>query len=170
LYEAERRRADELQQRIEAVQPEHEALFTRYATAVEQIENLKGERKQIVMECDKLEASLRADRESAERAKKNAAEEADRLRREREAERVLQVSDVLISVSFEGASASLALRPWDTDLEGVVGHWLATQQRGMEMQSCLVRYLKHLEDTADAFPVHAQASLEEVQSRFGSEM
>lgn len=156
----ERRRVMDLQARFNAVQPEHEDLFARYSEVVEQIDMLKGEKHKLVLESLRLRASIADQR--------GEANEARRQKEDAEAAPPSQiaVSDVLISVRLDDATAPLELRPWDTNFESVVAEWLAAEHKAAELQKCLVRYLHHLEDTADAFPVRAEAKLQEVHEQF----
>lgn len=155
-HTAERRRAEELQANLGTVQSAHEDLFARYAKAVEELDGLRSQHQSVSQERDGLRTSLA---------------EAERLRKEQEeaeppGPQQLSVSDVLISVSFEGVSSPLQLRPWDTNIDDVVSQWLTTAQRSRVMQASLVRYLRHLEDTATSFPVVQAARLVEVHEAF----
>lgn len=161
-HSEERQRKGELQERLDAVQPEHEDLFTRYSGAVEQIDILKTEIKKAARERDSLRRALEERRE--EECARKEQEEVQTPR----PPPPLAVSDVLISVVFEGASSALELRPWDTDLEGVVSAWLAAERQAPGLQPGLVRYLRRLEESAEAFPVFAEASLREVQEQFAA--
>lgn len=156
----ERQFASELHMRLEAIQPIHENLCTRYSAAVEQIENLRGERDRVTLEKESLCTSLEEE-----------VAEAERLRRAREEAEPpgptqLSVSDVLISVAFEGVKAPLELKPWDTNLEDVVTEWISAVQIKPHLKESILRYLKHLEESTCAFPVHAYAKLLEVHEQF----
>jgi len=52
-------------------------------------------------------------------------------------------------------------------MDDVVGKWLETTSRSAHLRTSLVRYLKHLEDTTEAFPVHVVGNLVEVHEEFG---
>lgn len=145
-----------LQANLDAAQSAHEALFGRYSAAVDELDGLKNEKKRVAEERDKLLHSLN---------------EAERVRKELEdaeppGPAQLSVSDVLISVAFEGIGSPLELRPWDTNLDNVVTSWLECVQRSRAMQPSLVRYLRHLEDTSETFPVRVVAKLVEVHEKF----
>mmetsp|Transcript_87346 Transcript_87346/g.250296 ORF Transcript_87346/g.250296 Transcript_87346/m.250296 type:complete len:820 (+) Transcript_87346:52-2511(+) len=157
-----RRRADELQDKFDAVQPEHEDLFARYSEVIEQIDAIKGENRKLSRESENLRASIaQTQREVAEALQqKEAVESAPPTQ--------IAVSDVLISVSVDGASVPLELRPWDTNFDLVVSDWLVAEQKAPNLQDCLVKYLRHLEDTAETFPVRTQAKLQELHEQFAN--
>jgi len=78
----------------------------------------------------------------------------------------LSVSDVLISIAFEGVPTPLEVKPWDTNLEDVATQWLGATQRSLKLKESIVRYLKHLEDTSESFPVRLETKLVEVHEQF----
>jgi len=154
------RRGDELHGELTAVRQAHEAIFARYTSAVEDIDRLKLSQKELHSERAGLINSL---------------EEVKRVEQEREAARAaepppepkqMKVDDVLISVSFTGVPTPLEMRPWDTNLEDVVREWLTATQRSESLRSSLVKYLRHLDDTADSFPLRVEASLLDVHEQF----
>lgn len=156
----ERRRVEDLQDRFAAVQPEHEALFARYSEVIEQFDISQGEKWKLAAEADKLRMSIAKHQGEADEARRQqvSAEAAPPTQ--------VAVSDVLISVRLEGATAPLELKPWDTNFDSVVSEWLAAERKTAELQVVLVRYLHHLEDTAETFPVKAEAKLHEVREQF----
>lgn len=145
-----------LQANLDAAQSAHEALFGRYSAAVDQLDGLKHEKKRVAEERDKLRMSLH----ESELLKKKLEDA------EPPGPAQLSVSDVLISIAFEGIGSPLELRPWDTNLDDVVTSWLECVQRSRAMQPSLVRFLRHLEETSDVFPVRTAAKLVEVHEKF----
>jgi len=154
---SERQRAEELKAHVDAVTQAHEDLFARYSQAALQIDSLKSEGEVAGRERDELRASLQeaaTEREARESAPPPGPTQ-------------LSVSDVLISIAFEGVPQPLEMRPWDTNLEDVVVRWLGATQRSSMLKDSLVKYLKHLEDTSEQFPVRNTAKLVEVHEEFG---
>jgi len=159
-HEELQQRKQELQSQLDVVKPEHADLFRHYSALVEQIDILKSENRAVTQERDGLQLTLTEGREEEERAQR-AKEELPL-----QPPPPLAVSDVLISVVFDGAAAPLELRPWDTDLEGVVEGWLTAENLAKEAQPSLVRYLRQLEENAEAFPVRKVANLVEIHEQF----
>merc|ERR1712100_473003 len=105
---SESQRAEELKAHLDAVSCAHEDLFARYSEAALQIDSLKHEREaagrdrdELGKECDQLKASLEEaalERQALEAAPPPGPKQ-------------LTVSDVLISVNFEGISTPLDMRP-----------------------------------------------------------
>jgi chromosome segregation ATPase len=155
-HASERQRADEISSQLGGIQSAHEGLFTKYSVTLEELDSLRGENTKASSMCNQLQTSLDEER---------------RLRQEREAApppgpTQLSVSDVLISVTFDGVSTALVVRPWDTNFADVVDAWLNTTQRSTQLQPSLVRYLKHVEDTAEVYPIRVDAKLHEVHAQF----
>merc|ERR1712232_1025658 len=155
-HASERQRADEINSQLGGIQSAHEALFAKYSVILEELDSLKGENTKASSMCDQLQTSLDEER---------------RLRQEREAApppgpSQLSVSDVLISVTFDGVSTALLVRPWDTNFTDVVDAWLATTQRSTQLQPSIVRYLKHLEETSEVYPIRVDTKLHEVHAQF----
>jgi len=155
-HASERQRADEINSKLGSIQSAHEALFTKYSATLEELDSLKGENSKASSMCNQLKTSLDEER---------------RIRQEMEAApppgpSQLSVSDVLISVAFDGVSTPLQVRPWDTNFTDVVDVWLATTQRSTQLQPSIVRYLKHLEETAEVYPVRVDTKLHEVHAQF----
>jgi len=161
----EQKNGAELQQMLDAIQAAHQDIFTRYSAAVEQIESLKEEKSKASAELHELRERVREERREKEQAQREH-EEAEREAAARGPQQ-LSVSDVLISVVFDGAEEQpLVIRPWDTNMEDVVANWLAHAKRSSALQPSLVQYLKHLEDTTAAFPVRVEAKLTDVHQEF----
>merc|ERR1711971_215269 len=144
------------------VQPEHEDLFARYVEIVERIDGMKGEQKRLARESAALQHAIRGKEEEAARVQRQQEEAKSSIPSQ------IAVSDVLISVDIEGSSAPLQLRPWDTNFDKVVSEWLAVEHQAAELKNSLVLYLRHLEDTAETFPVRAEGKLEEIRDQFAT--
>lgn len=178
----EQRKASDLQEQLTAYVGTHQELFTRFQTAVEQLDTEKDMRKKVVSERDDLiktrdeiarardeiARALELERDKAEQERMHAEQARKELAEaEPPGPAQLTVNDVLISVCFEEVKgAPLEVKPWDTNFEEVVSSWLQAAQRSQNLQSSLVRYLKHLEDTSSAFPLRQDAKLLEVHEQF----
>eukprot|EP00927_Polykrikos_kofoidii_P062139 TRINITY_DN56957_c0_g1_i1.p1 TRINITY_DN56957_c0_g1~~TRINITY_DN56957_c0_g1_i1.p1 ORF type:complete len:507 (+),score=137.52 TRINITY_DN56957_c0_g1_i1:212-1732(+) len=152
----EKQRAKELEANIGTVESLHGDLFAKYSNLAMEFDGLKDEQKRVSIHRDELRVSL---------------EEELRLKKEREEAEPpgptqLSVSDVIISVTFDGLTTPLEVRPWDTNLEDVVSKWLGVVQKSTKLKPSVVRYLKHLEETTDSFPVRLEARLSEVHEEF----
>lgn len=155
----EQRKAQELQEQLTAYVGTHQELFTRFQSAVEQLDSEKELSKAVALE--------REERDRAEKEHQDAEQaRQDLANAEPPGPAQLAVSDVLISVSFKEVERPLQVKPWDTNFEEVVGAWLHAVQRSEQLQSSLVRYLKHLEETSTAYPLHQDAKLLEVHEQF----
>lgn len=162
--EAEARRAAEFQVNLDAVKPAQQELENKCVAAMEQLDALRCVNEEIVLEKGRLQAVLAQEQEAAEQARRDHEETKKAL--ESAGPSKLSVGDALISVAFHGVSQPLVMMPWDGDLEAVVSNWLAVAQRSARLQSSLVRYLTHLEETASTFPVRVEASLMDVDEEF----
>jgi len=153
-FSAEKKRGQEVEVSFGHLQDQHQALFDKYSALAEEQDNLKGDNKRVTSEREQLKSSL---------------EEECRLRKELEEAppTQLSVSDVLISVSFEGVQSPLEIKPWDTDYAEVAQKWLTASQKSAHLLNSVVAYLKHLDDTATAFPVRVDAKLSDVHEQFG---
>mmetsp|Transcript_66694 Transcript_66694/g.188464 ORF Transcript_66694/g.188464 Transcript_66694/m.188464 type:complete len:409 (+) Transcript_66694:1-1227(+) len=162
--ELEARRAEELGVRLDAVAPAQQELQRKHDAAVEQLQGLEGEKHRTSVQKDELLAALSTAQEAVELARRSK-EQAKRAIEEAGPTQ-LSAGDVLISVAFHGVPQPLELMPWDTNLEAVVTKWLTATQRSIRLQPSVVRYLTHLEETAEAFPVRVEASLLDVHEEF----
>merc|ERR1712070_1060740 len=63
----------------------------------------------------------------------------------------LSVSDVLISISFEGTNEPLMLKVWDTEIPEVVAKWLDANKKSKSLQKALARFVQEVEDGAEVF-------------------
>ncbi|CAE7544838.1 UBC23 [Symbiodinium sp. KB8] len=133
----------------------HQELFTRFQTAVEQLDTEKDMRKKVVSERDDLiktrdeiarardeiARALELERDKAEQERMHAEQARKELAEaEPPGPAQLTVNDVLISVCFEEVKgAPLEVKPWDTNFEEVVSSWLQAAQRSQNLQSSLVR-------------------------------
>lgn len=160
-HSVEKQRADEFYTMLDASQPMHEALAAKYSSAVKQIEHLRNEKEKVTLEKEHLCRSLEEERAEAERARR------EREEAEPPGPAQLSVSDVLISVTFEGVAVPLQLKPMDTNLEDVVSVWFATVKIKLHLKESVLRYLRHLEETTQVFPVHLEAKLLDVYEEFG---
>lgn len=155
--EAERRRTDDLQTELAVLKPAHEELFNRYTGTVEEVDGLRGDHLGVCAERDGLRTKLaEATRDLAER---NAAPPPKPTQ--------LALSNVLISIAFDGVSQPLEMKPLDVNHGEVVEKWLADTQRSMKLKDSLTRYLRHLEETSSTFPVKIEAKLLDVSEEFG---
>lgn len=165
-HQSERARADELKGKLDNVMTEHENLFTQYSDAQEQIDILRNDTKKVQKERDGLRRTLDESRGEEDRARKEREDAEAALPTQ------LAVSDVLISVVFDGVPTPLEMKPWDTDVDGVVSNWLATaseqNQLSADLRPSLVKYLRMLEESAECFPVRTQAKLADVHDQFAS--
>merc|ERR1711862_474361 len=150
---SERQRAEDLQANLLTAQSAHEHLFARYAATVEENDTVKGELKRVAEEKEDLSKKLREEQQ----AKQDLADAGPQQ---------LSVSDVLISINFEGVPLALDVRPWDTNFDDVVKKWLAAANRSLKLQESIVKYLRHLENSATAFPLRVEAKLLEVHEQF----
>lgn len=170
----EQRKAQELQEQLTAYVGTHQELFTRFQSAVEQLDSKKELSKAVALEREELRRhrdevleALKKERDRAEKEHQDAEQaRQDLANAEPPGPAQLAVSDVLISVSFKEVERPLQVKPWDTNFEEVVGAWLHAVQRSEQLQSSLVRYLKHLEETSTAYPLHQDAKLLEVHEQF----
>jgi len=170
----EQRKAQELQEQLTAYVGTHQELFTRFQSAVEQLDSEKELSKAVALEREELRRhrdevleALKKERDRAEKEHQDAEQaRQDLANAEPPGPAQLAVSDVLISVSFKEVERPLQVKPWDTNFEEVVGAWLHAVQRSEQLQSSLVRYLKHLEETSTAYPLHQDAKLLEVHEQF----
>jgi len=160
----EAQRADELQVMLDAVRPAQQELQRKHAAALEQLAGMEDEKARVSSERNELRGSLEMEREAVEQARRSR-EDAQRAIEEAGPTQ-LSVGDVLISVAFTGVPQPLELMPWDTNLEALVTKWLAAVQRSSRLQPSVVRYLTHLEATAEAFPVRVEASLLDIHEEF----
>lgn len=157
-----RRAADALQEKFNAVHPEHQDLFAQYSEIIEQIDAIKGEKRKLQSDSDSMAAFIAlAQGEAAESLKQKEAVEAAPPSQ-------IAVSDVLISVVFDDATSPLELRPWDTNFADVVSTWLAAEHKAPQLLDCLVKYLRDAENSAIAFPLHLRASLQKLYDDFGN--
>lgn len=163
--ERQLRHSDGLQEMCDRVAPEHMDLCARYSEVREQIDQMRGERGRLANDSDQLRASIeRAQGEVAEALQQKAAVESAPPTQ-------LSVSNFLIRVDVEGAATPLMMRPWETrrDLPRVVDAWLESEGKAPHLQHCLVRYLRHLDDTAESFPLVVAVSLQHVHEEFSEE-
>lgn len=160
-FEKQRRLADDLQGKFDAVQPEHMDLFARYSVVIEQIDVIKGERQRLTRDVEQLRVWIsQAQGEETETVKLTKAVESAPPRQ-------LAVSDVLISIQVEGCSTPLHIRPWDANFGEVVKQWLFDEQQSSLFESCLVDFLQRLEGSAESFPVETTlASLQDLHEQF----
>jgi len=146
----QRERAEELEAELAALRPAHAELSERHSAAAAEVGRLRSEHEEM--------GSLRAQLE--EMGSRGDGEPP-------QGPTQLTVSDVLISIVFESVEVPLELRPWDTNLEDVVTRWLSAARRSSNLTQSLVRYLRHLEETSEAFPVRLEAvKLLEVHEQF----
>jgi len=156
-HSGERRRADELQEQLNSASSVHEDLFTKLSAAVAEVDTLRHDYRTLALERDSLRDSLAETRRA-----KEELEEA-----EPPGPSQLSVSDVLISIVFDGNQAlPLEVLPWDTNFEDVVVKWLAAANKSSQLRVSLTRYLQQLEDTTDVFPVRLEAKLVDIHEAF----
>jgi len=157
--------ADEIRKELDIVQPERDRLAGKRSAEDGAVEKLRSDIAEIVREKGSLSQILEEQRQEKERARIDR--EKGRNKEGQPSEPTpLSVSDVLISVAFEGVTVTLELKPWDTNLEDVVSEWIASAKIKPHLKDSIFRYLKHLEETTHAFPVHAEANLLEVHEQF----
>merc|ERR1712232_778192 len=156
VYAAERKRVDVAEEMAASLQAAHEALFTKLSNTLEELEGHKGENQRVKKELTELRSSL--------------AEECKLRKQLEEAEppgpTQLCVNDILISVAFDGVNLPLEIRSWETNFEEVAQRWITAAQKSTQLQQSVVAYLRHLEESATAFPVKVDASLVDVHEKF----
>lgn len=165
-FRLERQRSQEMQDNLDAVKPMHEELFTRYSSAVEQLDSLKSEKEAVRKDAERLSAEHQQLSRALEEERQRSIQALQELQVAEAASSQLTVNDVLISITFDDTPAPLELKPWDTNFEDVVMSWLLSVKRSEKLKQSLVRYLKHLEETCEAFPVRKKANLLEVHEEF----
>merc|ERR1711957_1044775 len=158
------RKADDFEELLTAVKPAQQELGNKCDAALEQLDSLRMINEEVVLERTQLEAALQAERQAAEDARQSHEQSKKAL--EYAGPSKLSANDVLLSVAFADIAQPLEMMPWDGDVEAVVSNWLATVQRHSRLQPSLVRYLKHLEDSAETFPIRVEANLLDVHEEF----
>ena len=144
----DRQEVTALREAADAHAMRHQALSSRYAQVTDELDRLRAEHSVACSDREEMRASLDTLKQ----------EEADRLSQS-PGPQPLSVSDVLITVIFEGISAPVLVRPWDTNFDEVAREWLSENKKTAGLKDSLAAYLKHLEETSDAFPVRKETSL-----------
>lgn len=157
--------ANELRDELDIVQPARDALAGKHSAEDGAVQRLRSDIAEIIREKESLSQKLEEQRQEKERARREREQGHDNEAQPSK-RAPLSVSDVLISVAFEGVAVPLELKPWDTNLDAVVSEWIANVKIKPHLKDSILRYLKHLEDTTHAFPVHVCAKLLEVHEHF----
>merc|ERR1712136_313332 len=144
-----------LREAADAQTVRHQEVSSRCEQVVDELNRLRTEHSVACSDGEEMRASLDMFKQ----------EEAGRLSQST-GPQPLSVSDVLITVVFEGVQAPVLVRPWDTNFDEVAREWLAENKKSAGLKDSLAAYLKHLEETSDAFPVRMETSLLEVHEKY----